>query len=194
MEQRAEPAHLEFELTVARPSAITPISFGELYSAEFTPLVRLATLLVGNVEVARDIVQDAFVNLHVKWHSVREPHAYVRRSVMNGAATYHRRSRFRKTVSVRDVEQTLAASVRPDGGSREVTTAATFDHTLVTLQALSARQRAVVVLKFYEQCTEAEIATTIGCRPGSVGPTIRRALDILRTHQSPSQNDRGTRT
>ncbi|HUF98557.1 MAG TPA: sigma-70 family RNA polymerase sigma factor [Ilumatobacter sp.] len=185
MDAADEREHIDFELTPTTSSTHTPLTFGELYAAEFTPLVRLATLLVGNVEPARDIVQDAFVTLHVKWHTVREPHAYVRRSVVNGATSYHRRNRFRKTSSVGDVEQTISREHRSAANPQTSTTAG-FDHTLATLRALNARQRAVVVLKFYEQRTEPEIAAIVGCRVGSVGPTLQRALGILRAHQSPS--------
>jgi RNA polymerase sigma factor (sigma-70 family) len=188
--------HIEFEITTVVAAATTPLSFGELYAHEFTPLVRFATLLVGNVEVARDIVQDAFVRLHVKWHSVREPRAYVRRSVVHGAASYHRRNRFRKTASLDDIEQALASqSHRHTGGqlTNPAISPAAFDHTLETLRSLSPRQRAIVVLKFYEQRTEAEIAAIVGCRPGSVGPTLQRALDTLRNHQSSTRSDTGVR-
>jgi RNA polymerase sigma factor (sigma-70 family) len=142
--------------------------------------------------VARDIVQDAFVRLHVKWHTVREPRAYVRRSVVHGAASYHRRHRFRKTASLDDIEQALATQSHNHSSGHLITHAA-FDDTLATLRSLSPRQRAIVVLKFYEQRTEAEIAAIVGCRPGSVGPTLKRALDTLRKHQSSSRNDTGAR-
>ncbi len=165
-------------------SSQTPITFAQLYAAEFVPLVRLAALLVGRGEPARDIVQDAFVRLHVRWHSVRDPSAYVRRSIVNGAASHHRRRGRRATTSVADVEQTIAAAGRP------LPTTTDYDHTLATLSVLTPRQRAVVVLKFYEQRTEDEIAELVGCRPGSVGPTLQRALDRLRAEYPVGRTDR----
>lgn len=146
----------------------TPISFSDLYEREFLPLVRLATLMTGRVEVARDIVQDAFVRLHVRWSQVRDPLPYIRRSVVNGCASHHRREGKRRG--------------RRDPGEDSVPL--DVDHTLSTLAVLNRRERAVVVLKYYEQRNEREIAHLVGCRPGSVGPTVQRALAKLREVQS----------
>lgn len=155
--------HIEIEF-----DAPTPVTFSELYSHEFVSLVRLATLMTSRPEVARDIVQDAFVKLHVKWAMVDNPAAYVRRSVVNGCKSFHRREgRRRRDDSLADQVAHLD-----------------IDHTLATLDCLNHRQRAMVVLRFYEDCTEAEIADIVGCRPGSVGPTLQRALGKLRDNQS----------
>jgi RNA polymerase sigma factor (sigma-70 family) len=146
----------------------TPITFSDLYNEQFVPLVRLATLLTSNREIARDVVQDAFVKLHVRWTSVRNPLAYVRRSVVNGCKSHHRRKGRTRTIEVADEH-----SVRLD-----------VDDTLATLDSLNHRQRSVIVLKFYEDRSEKEIADIVGCRPGSVGPTLQRALQKLREVQS----------
>lgn len=146
----------------------SPVTFGELYADRFLPLVRLATLLTGRVDVARDVVQDAFVQLHVRWSSVRDPGAYVKRSVVNGCRSHHRRRARRRDVSL---------------GEHDVAVGFEVDHTLVTLAVLNARERACVVLKFYEGRSEREIAELVGCRPGSVGPTVHRALEKLRAVQ-----------
>jgi len=150
-----------------RSTAVTPVTFAELYEAEFLGLVRTATLIVGRVEVARDIVQDAFVKLHVKWGSVRNPGAYVRSAVINGCTSHHRYEARRRG--------------RP---APEPTTALDVDDTLSTLAVLTPRQRAIVVLKFYEHLSEREIAGIVGCQPGSVGPTLQRALALLRAAQT----------
>jgi RNA polymerase sigma factor (sigma-70 family) len=165
----AQPNEIEFELS--QLAATSPVSFADLYTAEFPRLVRLATLLTGRPEAARDVVQDAFVKLHLKWAGVREPAAYVRRSVINGSRSHHRQA-------ARDA----ARAVRASSGTDSVA-ALGVDHTIATLAALSHRERAVVVLKFYEQRSEAEIAELVGCRPGSVGPTVQRALAKLRALQ-----------
>jgi DNA-directed RNA polymerase specialized sigma24 family protein len=144
--------------------ATSPATFTELYTREFQSLVRLATLLTGRVEIARDIVQDAFVKLHVKWPGVRDPAAYVRRSVVNGCRSHHRWEGRRRG--------------RPVGAEPSVDLA--VDHTLEALERLPHRQRAALVMKFYEGSTEREIAATLGCRPGSVGPMVQRALERMR--------------
>lgn len=152
-------------------AADTPATFAELYASEFTRLVRLALLLTGRVEVARDVVQDAFVRLHVRWATVDNPGAYVQRSVVNGCRSHHRQAA-RETA-----RQRTATAGAATAGTLDV------DHTFATLAGLSHRERAVVVLKFYEQRSEAEIADLVGCRPGSVGPTVQRALAKLRELQ-----------
>lgn len=159
------PVTTDVEIEFESP---TPVTFSELYFNEFVPLVRLATLMTGRQEAARDIAQDAFVKLHVKWSTVHNPAAYVRRSVVNGCKSYHRREgRRRRDDSLADQAAQLE-----------------IDHTLSTLGVLNHRERAIVILKFYEQRSEAEIADIVGCRPGSVGPTLQRALTKLRDNQS----------
>jgi DNA-directed RNA polymerase specialized sigma24 family protein len=147
----------------ARTTASTT-TFAALYDAQFLAMVRLAVLLGARPEQARDIVQDAFVGLHLRWSSVREPTAYLRRSVVNGcrsALRWERRRRGRRT----STEDSVGLDV---------------DHTLAVLARLPHRQRAAVVLKFYEGRTEDEIARALGCRPGSVGPMVHRALSTLK--------------
>jgi len=164
-----QAGHVELSL-VPEPESVAT-SFTDLYTADFGRLVRLATLLTGRPEAARDVVQDAFVRLHLKWASVRNPAAYVQRSVVNGCRSPHRQS-------ARDASRAQAAAQHTAS-----TDALDVDHTFATLAALSHRERAVVVLKFYEQRSEAEIAELVGCRPGSVGPTVQRALVKLRQLQ-----------
>lgn len=139
--------------------------FEKVYSDQFLPMVRLATLMCGRPDIARDILQDSFVKLHVKWAGVERPAAYLRTSVVNGCrsrARWERRRRGRPGPSEESAEQT------PDE---------LFD----VLATLPRRQRAAIVLRYYEQRTEAEIAEALGCRPGTVGPLITRGLRSLRT-------------
>ena len=103
--------------------APTPVTFSELYADDFVPLVRLATLMTGRPEPARDIVQDAFVKLHVKWSTVTNPHAYVRRSVINGCKSFHRREGRRHR----------------DDALAEQAAHLEIDHTLATLDCLNNR-------------------------------------------------------
>ena len=154
------------ELVVLEPlrAAAVP-SFEALYSDQFVPMVRLATLMCGRPDTARDIVQDCFVKLHVKWAGVERPVAYLRASVVNGCrsrARWERRRRGRARASEESTEQA------PDE---------LFD----VLGTLPGRQRAAIVLKYYEQRTEAEIAEVLGCRPGTVGSLVSRGLRSLRT-------------
>jgi RNA polymerase sigma factor (sigma-70 family) len=145
--------------------AAAELTFEELYAAQFTPLVRLATLLCGQVEPARDIVQDCFVELHVRWRKIDRPTAYLRRSVVNGCRSRARWERLRRGHRS-DIEP---AEEQP------------VDELGDVLARLPQRQRAAVVLKYYERRTEAEIAEILGCRPGSVGPLVTRALRSMRS-------------
>lgn len=140
------------------------ISFEDLYAEQFLPMVRFATLMCGRVEVARDIVQDCFVKLHLKWSGVEHPCAYLRSSVVNGCRSRARWERLRLG--------------RPS--RREESTEQMPDELFDVLGALPGRQRAAIVLKYYEQRTENEIADILGCRPGTVGPLVSRGLSTLR--------------
>lgn len=150
------------------------VDFASFYNDQFLAMTRLATMTIGNPEVARDIVQDAFVRLHDKWGAVEYPKAYLRRCVINGCRSRARWERIRHPI------RTSAPDLEP--GDRAVHQV--VDEMTDVLAVLSVRQRAVIVLKFYEQRTEAEIADLIGCRPGSVGPMASRALAKLRAELS----------
>lgn len=147
-------------------------SFEALYASHFAQMVRLATLLVGQPEAASDIVQDAFVALHPKWFAVDNPAAYLRTSVVNRSRSFHRTQRRRR------------AAIERHQPNVDTSTELAVDHTLAALDALPYRQRAAIVLRFYEQRSEIEIAAALGCRPGTVGPLISRGLARLREELS----------
>jgi RNA polymerase sigma factor (sigma-70 family) len=166
-------------VSMRKPAEVEPVtfddvsslpSFEDLYSEQFLPMVRFATLMCGGSEVARDIVQDSFVKLHLKWDGVRHPKAYLRRCVVNGCrsrARWERRRRGRVSEVERSTEQ----------APNEL-----FD----VLASLPHRQRAAIILKYYEQRTEAEIAALLGCRPGTVGPLVSRGLLSLKNALAPN--------
>ncbi|HEX5586534.1 MAG TPA: sigma-70 family RNA polymerase sigma factor [Acidimicrobiia bacterium] len=140
-------------------------TLAELYAAQYLPMVRLGYLLTGSTAVAEDLVQDSFVQLQRNWAGVREPTAYLRRSVVNACNTHHRRvgrERERFPGLVRD------------------TVVAEDTDTLDALAALPHRQRAALVLRYYEDRTDAEIAEVLGCRPATVRSLVHRGLATLR--------------
>ncbi|MEM9515779.1 MAG: sigma-70 family RNA polymerase sigma factor [Actinomycetota bacterium] len=145
--------------------------FEALYRDAFVPMVRLATLLCGNQQVATDVVQDAFVKVHVRWSRIRTPEAYLRRSVVNGCRSHARREYRRRN------------RVVPSEDTQELGGFELLD----VLATLPPRQRAAIVLRFYEQRSEAEIASFLGCRPGSVGPMLTRSLRRLRHLLDPEE-------
>ena len=141
-----------------------PVGFAEFYAARYTGLVRMATLMSGSVDAAPDLVQDCFVRLHARWASVSEPLPYVRRSVVNACASHHRRNAV--------VRRNPVPEARPaELGADELDDA---------LAALPARQRAAVVLRYYCDLPDADIARALRCREGTVRSLISRALADLR--------------
>jgi RNA polymerase sigma-70 factor (sigma-E family) len=135
--------------------------FGERYDA----MVRLAFLLTGNRAVAEDVVQDAFARVQQRWERVAYPSAYLRTAVVNGCRGYHRRERRARA---------HLADLLPATPSAE--TPVIWD----ALRRLPYRQRAALVLRFYEDRPEREIADALGCRPATVRSLIHRGLAKLR--------------
>ncbi|HEY7439238.1 MAG TPA: sigma-70 family RNA polymerase sigma factor [Acidimicrobiia bacterium] len=140
-------------------------SFADCYRELRPEMVRLATLLVGNREVAVDLVQDAFVGLHRAWHRVRAPEAYVRRALVYRCRSHHRR---------RAVERRYLRSAAKDVSELDA------DELTDALAALTPRQRAAIVLRYYADLPDAEIATALRCRVGTVPSLIHRGLAELR--------------
>lgn len=91
----SEPAATAEAATSTTIATGAPI-FEDLYEEQFLPMVKFAALMTGNVEVARDIVQDSFVKLHVKWVGVEHPKAYLRTSVVNACRSRARWERRRR--------------------------------------------------------------------------------------------------
>ena len=166
---------VERVMATAPPAEVAaPTSFETFYRAESPAQVRRAALLLGGDDAAaNDVVHDAFVALYQRWGTVADPGPYLNRSVLNACRDRARRHRRWQAVAPR-----LAAGSGPAGRAA----AATGDHEILwdVIAALPFNQRAVVVLRFYEGLTEAEIAAALGCRPGSVGPWLHRALTSMR--------------
>jgi RNA polymerase sigma-70 factor (sigma-E family) len=139
-------------------------SFEQLYAAEATALSRLAYLMVGSPEQAQELVHDAFAKVYERWDRVDNHGGYLRTCVVNGC----RDSLRRRLLSDRETPE-----LRPD-----VELGA--DHLLDALASLPHRQRAAVVLRYYEDRSEADIAELLGVRPGTVKSLLHRGLAHLR--------------
>lgn len=134
-------------------------------------LLRVAFLLTGDRHAAEDLLQDAFTKLFLRWNRVREPDAYVRRSLANSAANRWR-SRARRP-ETRLLEAHDRAADAPGAQDRDL---------LVTaLAQLPAGQRAVVVLRYLEELSVDEVASTLRISPGTVKSQTARALPRLRS-------------
>ncbi len=156
----------------------------ELYARHWSPMVRVAWLLVRDEQVAEEVVQDALVAVHARWDRLTDPDkavAYLRRSVVNGARSVLRHRR------VENVHLTAAAGSahvpgRDSAPSAETGALARAAHAAMveTLAALPRRQREVLVLRYYLDLSEAQIADTLGLAPGSVKAHAHRGLAALR--------------
>jgi RNA polymerase sigma-70 factor (sigma-E family) len=150
----------------------------ELYQAHYRPLVRLAALLVHDVRTAEDVVQDSFAALHAGLHRLRDPAkalAYLRAAVVN---------RSRSVLRHRIVVDKHAPRPCPDlaVAGPEQLTLTLLDRSAVisALRNLPLRQREVVVLRFYADLSEAQIAATMGISRGAVKTHAARAISTLR--------------
>ncbi len=140
-------------------------TFEEFFAASYPGMVRLATALLPSRSVAEDVVQDAFTKSYARFTSLNNPEAYVRRSVVNLSTGYFRR---------RGVAQAKEPLLRPTEQPSE------HDTMLSVLHQLPTRQRAALILRYYEQCNEAEIAAALQCRPGTVKSLLSRGIAALR--------------
>ncbi len=147
------------------------VTWSEIYRDERDSLVRLAYLVTGSRVVAEDLVQDTFIRVMARLEATDSPGPYLRRSVLNACYSWHRRSR--REVHMADDEDRDRARDRPD---REGLPVEMWD----ALSHLSQRQRTILVMRYYLDMTEADVAATLGCRIGTVKSTSHRALKDLR--------------
>ena len=144
-----------------------PDSVQDLYRERFGQLVRLAALMTGSTAVAEEIAQDAFIRCHRVLPTVEQPAAYLRAAVVNGCRSFHRRRKFALGMWPR-------TGVLPESVDPEL-------HELTdVLQVLPERQRTVLVLRYYADLSESEIAEVLGCRPGTVKSLAHRGLARMR--------------
>ncbi len=153
-----------------------------LYAAHYRSLVRLSALLLGESGLAEEVVQDAFVAMHGKWGRLRDPDkaaAYLRQAVVN---------RSRSALRRRGVEERHRYLADDPGPSAEVSALSTLqrDAVMTALRALPQRQREVLVLRYYADLSEAQIAATMGISQGAVKSHASRGMVALRNVLEPS--------
>jgi RNA polymerase sigma-70 factor (sigma-E family) len=143
-------------------------AFAAVYAELYPRMVRLArlSLAVGHGGGAEEIVQDAFVQLLRNWDRVESPAGWLRTAVVNGCRSAGRRRRV-----ARRNQPSAPLPVVDDADALAVRDA---------LRSLSPRQRAAVVLRYFEDLPEREIAELLGCRPGTVKSLLARSLLRLR--------------
>ena len=148
---------------------------GELYVRHADDATRLAYLLTGDRALAEDVVQDAFVKLAGRLAHLRDEAAfpaYLRRTVVNLCNSHYRRLRLERSYLKRE-QGSFRTETWPAGQEWR-------GDLWKALQALSARQRAAIVLRFYEDLSEHRVAEILRCRPGTVKSLVSRGLETLR--------------
>jgi RNA polymerase sigma-70 factor (sigma-E family) len=149
--------------------------FGEYVTARSRALLRTAYLLTGNVADAEDLVQAALAKTFLAWDRIEDRRAvdgYVRRAMVNTHISWWRRRR---------VEEYPTDEI-PDQAVADHALASDLQETLRrAIDRLPHRMRAAVVLRYYEDMTEAEVADVLGVSLGTVKSTVSRAVAKLRT-------------
>jgi RNA polymerase sigma-70 factor (sigma-E family) len=149
-------------------------------------LLRTAYLLTGNRADAEDLLQTALAKTYLSWDRIRDREAvdgYVRRVMVNTHTSWWRR---------RKVDERPTDELPEPGGARDGTAELDLHDALWTaLAALPKRQRAMVVLRYYEDLSEAETARIMGVSIGTVKSTTSRALAKLREDSSLLTGDAG---
>lgn len=146
-----------------------------LYAARYRPLVQLAALLVGDMATAEEVVQDSFIAMHANWlrlENIDKAAAYLRQCVLNRSRSV---LRHRKVVDRNTPRQVPAPSAEEGAIQR-------FERSAVVaaLQCLSPRQRQALVLRYYADLSEGQIASAMGISRGAVKSHIFRAMAVLR--------------
>jgi RNA polymerase sigma-70 factor (sigma-E family) len=143
-------------------------AFDAVFHEHFQPLCRLGTLLTGDPQEGQDLAQEAFARWYARRQSIDDPPAYMRTVVVNQV-----RGGIRKAIVRRKAKPLLEAEAKDS-------TSGPPDHLADVILRLPERQRAAVVLRYYEGRSEQEIARILGCRPGTVKSLLSRALVQLR--------------
>lgn len=148
--------------------------FSEFVAAASARLVRIGTLLTGDPHLAQDLVQTALTKTYVSWpRAAGDPFRYVRRVMINQRTDWWRRRKVRSEVLT---PMTIEAPGRDDFADLH----ATRDTLLQALRMLTKRERTVLVLRFFEDMSEAQVADELGIAVGTVKSSASRGLAKLR--------------
>ncbi|HEX9032870.1 MAG TPA: SigE family RNA polymerase sigma factor [Streptosporangiaceae bacterium] len=144
-----------------------------LYNEHALAMIRLAHIMLGSRTAAEDVVQEAFLGLYRRWEHLASKDSavgYVRSSVLNGCRSALRRGQRRELVPHQPPASSAESEVLSRQERGEVVTA---------LLRLSSRQREVIVLSYYLDLSDIQIAADLGVRPVTIRSTRHRALTAL---------------
>ena len=160
---------------MAQEDALERDRLADLYVAYAPEGIRLAFLLTGDRALAEDLVQDAFARLVGRLQHLRDPGAfgaYLRRTIVNLATSHFRRRRVERAFLEREA----------DSPAREGNPNEDLDETMhAVLLRLPQRQRAAIVLRFYEDLSDVQTGEILRCRPVTVRSLVSRAMKTLRS-------------
>jgi RNA polymerase sigma-70 factor (sigma-E family) len=162
---------------VPGPAAEEPPSFEEYVAARGAALVRFAILITGDDHRAEDLVQDALARAYLRWDRIGRadrPDVYVRRMLINASRSWWRRRSNRELPVERPTERPVAGDFGAEAAER--------DEMWRLVAKLPRRQRAVLVLRYYEDLDDATIAETLDCSAATVRTHAMRALTMLRKY------------
>jgi RNA polymerase sigma-70 factor (sigma-E family) len=154
--------------------------FTEFASTRSPALFRAAYLMVGQRGLAEDLLQEALTKTYVAWPRLRDignAEAYARKAITTTAISWWRRKSWKAEVPRDDLPD---QSTAPPGASVDER-----DWLWTELQHLAPRQRAALVLRYYEDLTEAQTAETMGCSVGTVKSQVSDGLKRLRSRLGP---------
>jgi RNA polymerase sigma-70 factor (sigma-E family) len=154
--------------------------FRAFVEQQWAPLTRAAYLLTGDRSGAEDLVQSALEKTHRKWAKVatmQAPAAYVRRTMVNTAISWRRR---RRVSEVPLLAHDTTPAPDPYGGVEQ------RQQIIAALRKLPPKMRAVLVLRYFEDLSEADTADALGCSVGTVKSHASRGLARLREHLHPA--------
>lgn len=151
------------------------MTFEEFAATRLAAVLAFATVLTGQRATAEDVAQEVLIRAHARWSEIGamdRPELYVRKMVLNEFLSWRRRS----------WRLIPAGAVVPAMASSADHAAQYAEHVamLAQLARLPRRQRAVLVLRYYEDRSDEEIAELLGCAPSSVRANVSRALAKLR--------------
>ena len=154
-------------------------AFSEFVQARSTALFRTAYLMVGDHQLAQDLLQEALMKTLIAWPRLRDPErveAYARRTIVTTAISWRRRRSFHERPT-----EFLPATVVPD----HVDALATREVLMAQLLLLPPRQRAAIVLRYYQDLSESQTAEAMGCSVGAVKSQVSAGLTRLRARMGP---------
>lgn len=157
------------------------MTFEEFATSRLPGLVRYAVVLTGDSHLAQDVVQEVLARTQLNWRRINRadsPDAYVRRMVVNEYLSWRRSWVTRQVHAAGDALADYAAN--GSAGRDYAQDLADADAMWERLAKLPRKQRAVLVLRYYEQLDDATIAEIMGCAPVTVRSNASKALKTLR--------------